>query len=216
MNRTSESSTRLPTALLGVFPVVVVLLSLANRGTYSSVTQAMSELALGPGGWLMAIAFVSMGVGSLLVARGLRAALPETWVAPALLAVTGVLDMVSAVFHTDATGQPATTTGTIHVIAGIATFLILIATMFASAVTFRRNPSWRWFAGPTLGWALLALAAFFLVPILGDDRFGLAQRIFVGVVLSWLITVSVLLRRAAEGGTRDVPATPREVSRPAR
>jgi hypothetical protein len=217
MNRiTVLASTRLSTVLLSVFPVVVALLSLANRDHYSGVSQAMSELALGPGGWLMTVAFVSLGAGSVLVARALRSSLPRARVAPVLLAVTGVLDVVSAVFHTNAAGQPATTSSTIHQVAGVVTFLILIATMFASAVTFRRDPSWRWFAGSTLGWAVLALAAFFLVPILGDDRFGLAQRIFVGVVLSWLITVSVLLSRSAEAGARDVTASSRESSRVAR
>jgi hypothetical protein len=198
MTRTTVlAPTRLPTVLLAVFPVVVVLLSLANRDTYSSRTQAMSELALGPGGWLMAVAFVSMGVGSLLVARDLHRSIPRARVAPALLAVTGVLDVVSAVFRTDATGQPATTTGTIHMVVGVTTFLLLIAVLFTSSVTFRRDRDWRWFAGPTLVWAVIALASFFLVPILGDDRFGLAQRIFVGVALSWVITVSVLLGRSS-------------------
>lgn len=41
---------------------------------------------------------------------------------------------------------------------------------------------------------------FFLIPILGDDRFGLAQRIFVGLFLSWLIAVAVIARLRIAGG----------------
>lgn len=215
MNRvTVPASTRLPTVLLSVFPAVVVVLSVMNHDTYSGVSQAMSELVLGPGGWLMTVAFVSLGAGSVLLARDLWTAVSHARAAAALLALTGILDLVSAAFHTTTHGQPDTTSSTIHQIAGVLTFLILIAVMFATAVAFRRDRSWRWFAGPTLVWAVLAVGAFFLVPILGDDRFGLAQRIFVGVVLSWLITLSILLGlRPTRAVGRSDSATARDSSR---
>ncbi len=52
-----------------VFPVLVVALQVIQRRDYHPVRQAMSELALGRDGWLMAIAFCSLAVGSALLAR---------------------------------------------------------------------------------------------------------------------------------------------------
>jgi len=217
MNRMTELAfTRLTTVLLGVFPFVVVLLNVVNHDHYSGVSQAMSELALGPGGWLMAVAFTSMGVGIILVARGIRVAVPRARVVPGLLTIVGTLGIVSAIFRTNGEGQPDTTSSTIHLAAGLSMFLLMIVVLFTAAFTFRRDADWRWFAGPTLVWAVLALAAFFLVPILGDAHFGLAQRSFVAVWLSWLLTMSVLLRRPSAGGAARMGSAAAVESAPAR
>jgi hypothetical protein len=81
-------------------------------------------------------------------------------------------------------------------VAGISTFLLVIIAMFASVRPFVGRDGWRRFGWLTLGWAFVAVAAFFLVPVLGDDQFGLAQRLFVGVWLAWVVTVAVKTRRA--------------------
>lgn len=91
-------------------------------------------------------------------------------------------------------------------IAGISTFLLVIVAMFASVRPFVRSDDWRRFGWLTLAWAVLAVAAFFLVPVLGDDRFGRAQRLFVGVWLAWLIAVAVKARMTAP--TRETAPTP--------
>jgi len=193
-NRTSR--TLASTSLVGLllFPVIVVTLNAVQAQEYSAVSQAMSELALGRYGWLMALAFVSMGVGTILLGVLLRAGLRTGWLAPGCLVLAGALDLVSAAFRTNGTG-PQTTTSTVHMFAGISSFVLVILAMGASVRAFNREARWRWFAFPTSVWTGVAVAAFFLVPVMGDARFGVAQRIFVAVWLSWLVVVAYHFRK---------------------
>ena len=180
-------------ACLLFFPLAVLTLQVVQSRNYSPTAQAMSELALGQDGWLMTIAFSAMGAGSILLALTLRAQFPRAWVAPICLILAGCFDMTSAIFQTNG-GGPDTTSSTIHMIAGLSTFTLSVVAMFTCVRTFRRDARWASFAWVTLAWALVAVGAFFLVPVLGDDRFGLAQRIFVATWLSWMIVVAIRSR----------------------
>ena len=199
MNRSTSSSPLLPLAALAsaaIFPVVVVALHFIQSGHYHPLSQAVSELALGRAGWLMAIAFCSIGTGGLLVALVLRRTATHPRVAPALLAISGLLSFVSAFVHADGSG-PTTTHGRIHQSVGIATFVLIIAAMFSLARAFRRDPDWNHIATPTLAWALTAVATFFLVPISGTAYFGVAQRIMLATLISWQLTISFYAHHTA-------------------
>jgi Protein of unknown function (DUF998) len=182
-------------ACLVTFPLVVLFLQLIQPGDYTPVAHAMSELALGRAGLLMGFAFCAMGTGTILVAGVLRSTVERMRVTPILLLIAGVLDFVSAMFRTNAPDTPLTTVSNIHEMAGASTFLLMTAAMFASYLPMRHDPRWSTFAPWSLAWAILSVPAFLLIPILGDARFGLAQRIFVGLFISWLITVAVIARR---------------------
>jgi hypothetical protein len=182
-------------ACLATFPIVVLFLQLLQPDDYTPVSHAMSELALGRAGLLMGLAFCAMGTGTILVAGVLRSTVETMRVTPILLLIAGVLDFVSATFRTNAPGTPLTTVSNIHEMAGALTFLLMMAAMFASYLPMRHDPRWSGFAPWSLAWAILSVPAFLLIPILGDDRFGLAQRIFVGLFITWLITVAVIARR---------------------
>ena len=178
------------------FPFAVTALGLIQVGHYSSTNQAMSELVLGRGGQLMTVAFVLLGVGTATLGYLLHSALPKARVAPALILLAAMLDLVTAIFHTNGSG-PDTTGSKIHMIAGISTFLLMIIAMFTSVRAFRRDPRFKSFAWPTLIWAIATIPTFFLIPILGDTRFGLGQRTFVAVWLSWLIVLGIRMEKLA-------------------
>jgi hypothetical protein len=181
------------TALVGLctWPVIVIALQIVQAPTYHPLVQAASELSRGRGGILMALAFTALGVGTAAYAAALRAATGAR-VAPVLLALSGVCDVVSAIFRADL-GATQTLSGQIHDTTGIITFVLIVAAMFAAVQPLRRNASG--LAWATLGWAVVAVGAFFLFPALGDAHFGLAQRIFIASWLSWLITMSAVLHR---------------------
>lgn len=101
---------------------------------------------------------------------------------------------MSAFFHTDLTGHPATTHGTIHNDSGLAAFLLVLVSMHVAGWVFRDQPGWRGFAVPTLVWAVAATGALFLIPAL-PTHFGLAQRIFAGCFVSWLLAATAYARR---------------------
>ncbi len=194
---------------LATFPVLVVLLHLIQRGSYDPASQAVSELALGRAGWLMAVAFPAAGLGVLGFAALLRRTDPGAVAAPVLAVVSGIATVLAAVFRADPE-DASTTHGAIHQLLGVASFALLVAAMFVCARRFRRVALWRPWARPTLLWAALAVAAFLLVPtnLLGADHFGIAQRIFLVVWLSWPITLTAYARRR----TADRAAAPVPVS----
>lgn len=208
--QTSPRSLATAAALcLAVFPSVVVILNLLQAPGYSWRGNAMSELALGRGGALMFAAFTCMGAGTLLVAVLLHRELPGAKLGPAALILAGLLDVTSAIFHTNHSGAPATTTSDIHLVAGITTFVLMVLAMFAMVRPFRRSERWSTFALPTLAWSVIAFATFFLSPILGDADFGLIQRLFVATWLSWLLATALRARHAVNPRASEVRNSPR-------
>jgi small-conductance mechanosensitive channel len=178
--------------------LIVFVLHIVQAGDYHPLSQAVSELALGRGGWLMAVAFCSLGTGTLLLALALRHLVPAARIAPWLIGISGFLSYGSAFVHADGTG-PSTTHGQIHQGLGIATFILMISGMFSLVRAFRRDPDWRPLATPTLVWAVAAVATFFLIPLSGSNYFGLAQRIFLSVILSWAVTIAFRASRLSRG-----------------
>ena len=170
----------------------VVFLSMLNADTYNSVKQPGSELALGRFGTLMDIAFFALGIGIAALAFGLYRAVPHTFVIPLLLGAAGALIFFSGIFHTEIGSG---TKPSIHNTLGLLAFVLSIVVMFTASRRFRRDGRWRPFARPTLFWAIAALGTLFLVPLLGDERLGIAQRIFVTVLLSWFFATALQLQR---------------------
>jgi hypothetical protein len=206
----THSLTTVTLAALATFPILVLALHLIQRGSYDPVSMAVSELALGRDGWLMAVAFSAAAVGMFGFAALLRRILPGSVVVPGLAILSGVSSGVSAFVHTDGETARASLHGAIHQAAGLASFALVVVAMFICAVRFRRVPAWRGWALPTLLWALGTVGAFFLVPVLGPDRFGVAQRIFLAVWLSWPITVVMVARRTAVPAGRTSALEPAE------
>ncbi|HEX2893413.1 MAG TPA: DUF998 domain-containing protein, partial [Marmoricola sp.] len=85
---------------------------------------------------------------------------------------------------------PTTTHGQIHNAAGITTFVAMLVVMAASSWRFRREPHWHGFALPTAVLTTTGVAAFFLVPILGQAHFGISQRLLIGSFLIWMLAAA--------------------------
>lgn len=108
---------------------------------------------------------------------------------------------VSAFAHADGNNR-TTTHGQIHQAVGIATFILMIVAMFSLVRAFRRDSAWSLLAKPTLIWAFAGINGFILAPIGGNAYFGVAQRIFLGILLSWQLTLAVHAYRAEHRGSR--------------
>ncbi len=194
-----EQQYRIPTRSLAVgalaglatFPIVVIILNLVQRDQYNALRQPMSQLALGTGGWLMAIGFCATGLGILLLALLIRRTVQRARVVAVLLALAGVLHFVAAAFTTDPTGVPPTVHGLIHNMGGLITFVLAVAAMVTAGFSFRTSPAWRSFSRATFVWGGCATVTFFLMFVLADMQFfGVGQRILVAAWLSWLLAVA--------------------------
>jgi hypothetical membrane protein len=200
MNHYPISTRALATSSLAgmaTLPLLVVALHVIQRGHYHPLSQAVSQLALGRDGWLLAIAFCAAGTGTLCFAILLRRTVAGSVVAPALVAISALGTFVSAVFHADGEQAKTTLHGQIHQTAGIVSFVLVIAAGLVSSRRFRSDPAWQRLARPTLIWALCAVGALFLPSVLGDAYFGVAQRIFIAIWLIWPVTVAAYARQSA-------------------
>lgn len=184
------------------FPLFVIALQVIQRGDYHPMRQAMSELALGRDGWLMAVAFCSLAIGSALLAR-LMHQLAGSRIATTLLGASAALTALSAFVHADGDTAKATLHGQIHQGAGILTFVSIIVAMFVLAPRLRRRPQWRTLGTVTRTMAIAGVPALFLVPVLGQAHLGLAQRVLVGLLLVWNVLAQLYVHH-----TLTSPATP--------
>ncbi len=194
-------------ALVGSACFVASALLLPLLSEYTLVENYISELAIGRFGFVQTIAFLAFGLGSLALATGIRETTRGSWgslVGSALVGLFGVGVILDAFFPIDRGGMPQTTAGTIHLIAALSAFLCAILAMFVLTRTFKRDARWRSYWPASLVLAFVALVTFFL-PSEGAWA-GIFQRIFVGVIISWMVLAAVRLRSIAGGASTQQPS----------
>lgn len=180
---------------------------------YSPVSQAESDLAVGPYGWIMTLNFVNRGAFSL----GFAYAFARTFRGPArpwrdlrpgvgLLAAWGLGSLVLAAFPTDVPATPVSPHGAVHLVVALLAFLAAALGVYWIGRRLERSD----LLGParsfTLPLAVLVVLAFlveaglpFVAPRL-DARFGGAtERVFLGAVLLWMFVVSTSLATRPSG-----------------
>jgi hypothetical membrane protein len=171
---------------------------------YDVRTQTVSELAVGPLGWLMTAAFYAFGLSMIAFAIGLHRGLRRRpWGGPLLLAAAGVGIIASGLYPTDVKGAPETEVGAIHNQLFLVVFLALNVAYVVTALALRREPGWRGFARWT---ALMPVAVIGLMVVFiavgsdpGDPLYlvsGLIQRALLLVAFGWItVTGRRLLER---------------------
>jgi hypothetical membrane protein len=195
----SETAQTRPAATLAIFCFVwwtanVILLPLLRNDGYDPVEQAISELALGRFGTLMDVAFFVLGIGGLALASGLYRSVSGASAPSLLLGVAGLLWFLLGIFQTGPDGLATGAEAVLHGAIASTSFLLIVVAMFLFVRRFQGDPEWRLFALPTLVWAIAAVAAFLSIPLLGQEAFGVSERLFVAVWLSWLLVTAVRLR----------------------
>jgi hypothetical membrane protein len=194
--------------VVGVFVYIVLdVVAQLLPPHYSPVTQAESDLAVGPYGWIMTANFVVRGLLSLLFLYALRTTLTSEGtsldrfrVGSALLGVWGVGALILAAFPTDVPATPVSWHGAIHLVVALFAFLggafgvYLLARQFG--VSRVLTPA-RGFAVALGALAIVLcvvdLGSPFVVPHLASRVGGLTERIFLGSVLLWILAISLYL-----------------------
>lgn len=182
------------------------------------IDHQMSEYANGRLGWLMVAGFVVGGLGVLVLAMGLSKSLKpgkrvRTSVVLTMLAGLGFIG--SGVFKTDIPLEDGTVgytfSGQMHSLAGIVAFLSLIIGSFILAGVFARDPQWQPLARTTqlFAWVILitflgSLVASIVGPPGTGGVAGLAQRIFVAVMLTWLARIGWHMRQPRAAASSGV------------
>lgn len=191
-----------------LFTVGFLVQEQLRRGEYDPISEVVSALEAGEGGWMQQVNFVALGVLTMVFAVGLHRGLPHSRagiVGPVALFVSGVANVLAAVFplREDATGATFDPGG--HQIAGTIFFASSSVALIALSRRCAADPRSRPLSGWILAAGVLAVLSF---PLMGalvipedaplHDWAGLAQRLIVLVLLfPPRIALAVRLLRAA-------------------
>jgi hypothetical membrane protein len=173
---------------------------------YSPISQAESDLAVGPYGYVMAVNFVNRGLFSLLFLYGLTKSLPSREgfrTGFGLFAVWAVGALILAVSPTDVSG-PATARGVVHLVVATLAFLGAAFGTLSLSRAFGRDPGLKDLRYATPAAVLAVVFVFVLyggpavLPHAASKAGGLVERVFIGLVLVWMLAVSAsMLKRPA-------------------
>jgi hypothetical membrane protein len=195
-------------------PVLFFAVVLAEgflRPDYHPLRQTISELSLGPRGWIQTANFIVFGVLFLVFAAGMRAAVtrgPAARWGGRLLLLIGLGVLGCGLFPAE--GWPPSsmsTAGLLHLVcAMVLIFALLPVATGLMCRGFATDPRWRSLA------ALTGAASFVTLVLLvaglslmsppgepagiGNDYAGLIQRVDVGVFLAWQIAAARRLATA--------------------
>jgi hypothetical membrane protein len=180
------------------------------RPGYDPTVMFISELSLGPRGWIQIINFIILGVLLLVFALGLAVELKSGKASksgPITLGIIGCLILLSGPFVMDSAITPfeqMSWQGALHQLLGAFAFLLMPICCFVFWRRFRSDPDWR----PLKHWTLLAgiiiIAAVLLLrvgttppapPNVFNQWIGLIQRIALVTYLSWIFTFALQLYR---------------------
>jgi hypothetical protein len=185
----------------GYFVVVIAALHFL-RPDINPVERPTSEYAIGPFGYLMTSAFISLSLGTWALVVGLHRDLSGSGryrVGLGFLGVWGIGLLVAATFPIDVEEAPSTLAGTIHRINGPLTFLSMVVGTNLVSRGFKHDVRWRpiyWFAAAL---ALLMIAEFVasgLTAARGSGA-GIAQRVVLVTLATWFLITAARLRSNA-------------------
>ncbi len=178
---------------------------------YSPVSDAESNLAVGPYGWIMNLNFVGRAISTVCAAVAIGLTGPASRLRGAglaLMVVAGACSAALAFLPTDINGPgvyglgPTTPTGALHLAVASLGFLTALAAFALLTGWLRRSPGLR--SGYRSGLALVAVAAVGLLSVGLADRFapnliGLAERVCLVGILGWVFVVCAAIRRGGTG-----------------
>jgi len=184
---------------------------------YSPTRMFVSELSLGPNGWVQMLNFVLTGALVVAFGRGLAAHFTTgagSRAGPLLVQCMGVSLMMSGLFATDPSAMfdQASAHGVVHGIFGAIFFTLAPVSCFVFYVLFRSDRAWRRMAGWTLAAGVvlalgIGLLKFSQQP--GNGLFewkGLVQRVILVTFMAWIFAVASRLRRRYTSGESSLQA----------
>ena len=184
---------------------------------YSVISDAESNLAVGPFGWIMNLNFLGRSLTTLCAIAAINRIGPATGLRRTgvlLMATGGLCSAILAFFPTDVADGAglvaATTAGIVHLyvaglgfLAALAGILVLTGWMRSCPELARAYPTAFVLTAVTaVGLALLGLTAT-IVP----ELLGLAERVCLAGVLGWVLVVCAAIRRLPTSDAEREPRT---------
>jgi len=153
----------------------------------------------------LTLAFLVGLVGATRLAR-------RSVVGAGLLGVRGIGAFLLAAFPTDVGSGPPTVHGQIHVLVAAVAFVggavgeLLLSRHIAEEPRLRGLGS----TAPALAWTSVVFLVITLLglslPFVARHAYGLVERVFIGLVLLWMLVVALQLLRAPSSPSRGLAA----------
>lgn len=174
------------------------------RSDYSPTSMFVSELSLGPQGWIQIANFVVSGALVVVFGWGLAAGLGggvSGRAGPLLLQLIGTALVASGPFVTDPSTvfDQHSVHGIVHGLFGAVVFALAPVSCLVLYRRFRRDPGWRGLATPTLALGTGLVVGVVLLKLSEQPATalfawrGLIQRIILISFFGWLFTVAARL-----------------------
>lgn len=197
-----------PVAFVAAFTIGGLL-----RPGYSQIHQAISDLGVGPNGWLLDFAGVIHGLLLIAFAAAFALSMQSVlapswrWLSTGLLALRGGAFVMVAIF----TEAPATLR--YHITGSIIGLTSLVLAMLVIGTALVRVTGWRCWGTFTLVMCLLTLVLVVLENLtfrtgtpIGSARLGgLLERLLYVVSLGWFVALGWRLFRGVSSGPNAAP-----------
>jgi hypothetical protein len=206
----SKSGMRWLAAWAGMLgPLLFVIIFTVNgllRPGYRALSTYISDLSIGPQGWIQIVNFLIFGVLLFIFALGVAAEFPTGKASKGgviLLYILAACYFLSGPFVTDPIGtsqSQATIHGTIHGIFGAIVFLLMPITIFVFLRRFRIDPNWQSLRWWTLGLGIITAVGLVLFTIISKAPsfqntftpwFGLLQRSEIIPFMVWIFVFAL-------------------------
>jgi hypothetical membrane protein len=166
------------------------------RPGYDPRRMFVSELALGPRGWVQALNFWVLGLLLLAFSIGVAAELSRprdlaSRAGPILLGIISICLFLSGFFATDPIGTPReqmSLTGRLHSLLGALVFSLAPVTCFVFWARFREHAAWHRFARWTLLAGIVTTVSVVGLSVGPAGVMGLIQRTHLVTFLTWIFT----------------------------
>ena len=185
---------RIAMLLFNCFIIAVIVLHFL-RTDYDPLQRFISEYEVGAYSSIMRIAFYCLSVGSMALIVALYKNIVKSarlYIALTLLFVWSICVALAGIFPTDLAAAPATTSGNIHNNASLLGFVAIIAASFL-LLRFRNDKNKKRFYILSLVLPVCLLLSFLAMMASVITEFiyiGLVQRIFITLVLLWLMRMA--------------------------
>ena len=177
------------------------------RPDYSPVQNYISELAIGPLGWIQIVSFLFLGVSIILFSFGIKATFPTgraSRTAPLLFLIIGISYILSGLFVTDPKAMfdnQQTPHGIIHGIVGALVFSLSAICCFVLGRRFHIDKEWKsmsafsFIAGAVMTILIVLMKIGQLQTGLLNDWAGVVQRCCLITSYVWIFFISFKIKK---------------------
>lgn len=181
--------------------VVVCAAAQVLRSDLDWAQAPLSFYLVGPGGWIVKIAYVALSASLVGIGAGFhdcfRAASRDR--APLLLfVISGVALAVTAISDTATKHGDASLHARIHVVAAGTSFVCVTTAMLLQSLRLRADPCWRPAFGFAFALAVTAFAALWVYALSHVLSKGLMQKTVILLILAWLGWAAFALWRGTD------------------